>query len=191
MQLCTSTSRYPGKEGAHSSCLPPPLSSDTQHPLPAFHSYLYTLPKVVALTRRQLLPSLSCFTFFSLVLHSSPSFSLLSLPLFSLLLSPCPHILCLPMFSNKHVSRFISFHRQRCVCLAVCVCVCVAARGKGAPNFCSQICHAPAHTPWAVFTTIYPAVNSTQSRRQNMQLWQAKCAPLVCCNKRFKELFKH
>lgn len=123
MQLCTSTSRYPGKEGAHSSCLPPPLSSDTQHPLPAFHSYLYTLPKVVALTRRQLLPSLSCFTFFSLVLHSSPSFSLLSLPLFSLLLSPCPHILCLPMFSNKHVARFISFHRQRCVCLAVCVCV--------------------------------------------------------------------
>lgn len=154
MQLCTSTSRYPGKEGVHSSCLPPPLSSDTQHPLPAFHSYLYTLPKVVALTRRQLLPSLSCFTFFSLVLHSSPSFSLLSLPLFSLLLSPCPHILCLPMFSNKHVARFISFHRQRCVCLAVCVCVCALQPAAKAHQTFAAKYATPPLTPLGLFSLL-------------------------------------
>lgn len=178
MQLCASTSRYPGKEGEHSSCLLFLL-------FPVTLSTLCLPFTVISIPCQKLWhsPAGSCSppsptsTFFSLVLPSSLSFSLLFLlpPRFSLCLPPCPYILCLSMFSNKHVARFISFHRQRCVCLAVCVCV--AARGKGAPNFCSQIWHTPFHSPWAVFPIIYPAVNSTQSRRQNMQLWQAKYSP--------------
>lgn len=115
-----------------------------------FHSYLHALPKVVALSRRHLLlgspTQLAALPRRYSTPHPSPA----------LLPSPMPACgLCLSMFSNKHVARFISFHRQRCVC--VCA-LSAAARGKGAQNFCSQICHAPAPR----LTPDDDAVNSTK-----------------------------